>query len=180
MLRPRWRKLALLAHVAASVGWLGAVIVFLAIAIIGLTSGDETTVRGAYLLMEKAAWLTLLPLAGATLLTGLVSSLGTPWGLFQHYWVVIKLALTVLATAILVIYMQTFGAMAANAADPAVALTVVRNPSPVVHAVLALAVLLGASALAVYKPRGMTRYGWRKKGTAGGGALAKEKGPTRT
>lgn len=37
---PRLRKVALTAHVASSVGWLGAVVVFLAIAVVGVTSDD--------------------------------------------------------------------------------------------------------------------------------------------
>ncbi|MDP8974391.1 MAG: DUF2269 domain-containing protein, partial [Actinomycetota bacterium] len=58
---PRLRKFALTAHVVSSVGWFGAVVVFLALAVIGLTSQDAQTVRGAYLVMEPAAWLVLVP-----------------------------------------------------------------------------------------------------------------------
>ena len=64
---PRLRKFALTAHVSCSVGWLGAVAAFLALAVIGLTSQDAQTVRGAYLVMEEAAWLVLVPLAFASL-----------------------------------------------------------------------------------------------------------------
>ena len=162
-LTPRLRKLALTAHVTSSVGWIGAVIVYLALAVVGLTSDDAQTVRGAYLVMDSAASLTLVPLALASLLTGLVSSLGTPWGLFRHYWVLFKLVINLFATVVLLTYMETFRAMAAAAADSTNDLALVRNPSPVVHSVLALLVLLVAAVLAVYKPRGMTRYGWRKQ-----------------
>ena len=162
-LTPRLRKLALTAHVTSSVGWIGAVIVFLALALLGLTSDDAQTVRGVYLVMDPAARLTLVPLALASLLTGLVSSLGTPWGLLRHYWVLFKLAINLFATAILLTYMKTFRAMADVAADASNDLAAVRNPSPLVHSVLALVVLLVAAVLAVYKPRGMTRYGWRKQ-----------------
>jgi hypothetical protein len=82
------RNLALTAHVTSSVGWMGAVLVFLALSVLGLTSRNDLTVRGAYLVMEPAAWLVLVPLAHASLLTGIVMSLGTTWGLFRHYWVV--------------------------------------------------------------------------------------------
>src|SRR5688572_28307362 len=153
---PRLRTFALTAHVTSSVGWLGAVVVFLALAVIGLISQDAQTVRGAYLVMEPAAWFVLVPLAFASLLTGLVMSLGTTWGLFRHYWVLFKLAITAFATLVLLIYMWTFRYMAGVAADPAADLGVVRNPSPALHAVLALLVLLVATILAVYKPRGVT------------------------
>jgi hypothetical protein len=55
----------------------------------------------------------------------------------------------------------TFRQMAGVAADPVVQLGLIRNPSPVVHAVLALSLLLIATWLAVYKPFGVTPYGKR-------------------
>ena len=160
---PGIRSLALTAHVTSSVGWVGAVVVFLALSVVGLTSEDAPTVRGAYLVMEPAARFVLVPLAFASLLTGLVQSLGTAWGLLRHYWVVFKLLITLFATGILLIYMGTFRSMAALAADPGADLDAVRSTSPLLHSVLALLVLLVATVLAVYKPRGMTRYGWRKQ-----------------
>lgn len=160
---PQMRRLALTAHVTASVGWLGAVVVFLALAVIGVTSEDMQTVRGAYLVMEPAAWFVLIPLAVASLLTGLVQSLGTAWGLFRHYWVLFKLLITVFASIVLLLYLETFRVMAGVAADPSAELGVVRNASPVLHASAALLVLLVATVLAVYKPRGLTPYGQRRQ-----------------
>ena len=160
---PGLRKLALTSHIVSSVGWIGAVAAFLALGIVGLTSEDRETVRGAYLVMKPAAWLVLVPLAFASLLTGLVQSLGTTWGLFRHYWVLFKLLINVFATGVLLMYMETFSFMAAVAADPSADLRAVRNESPVLHAALALLLLLAATVLAVYKPRGMTRYGRRKQ-----------------
>jgi hypothetical protein len=163
IMAPRLRKFALTAHVTSSVGFLGAVVVFLALAVIGLTSRDAQTVRGAYLVMEPAAWFILVPLAFASLLTGLVQSLGTTWGLFQHYWVLFKLLINIFATIVLLMYMPTLGYLAGVAADPTVDLGAVRNSSPALHAALALLVLLVATVLSVYKPQGMTRYGRRKR-----------------
>jgi hypothetical protein len=160
---PRLRKFALTAHVTSSVGWLGAVVVFLAISVVGLTSQDAQTVRGAYLVMEPAAWFVLVPLAFASLLTGLVQALGTTWGLFRHYWVLFKLLINLSATIVLLMYMETLSFMAGVAADPSADLGELRNPSPALHTALALLVLLVATVLAVYKPRGMTRYGQRKQ-----------------
>jgi hypothetical protein len=162
-MKPRLRKFVFTAHVTITLGWLGAVVVFLALSVIGLTSQDAQTVRGAYLVMEPAARFVLVPLAFASLLTGIVQSLGTEWGLFRHYWVLFKLLITVFATIVLVIYMETFSFMAGVAADPSADLGVVRNASPRLHAALALLLLLVATVLAVYKPRGMTPYGWRKQ-----------------
>ena len=160
---PRLRQFALTAHVTCSVGWLGAVVVFLALAVIGVTSSQPQTVRGAYLVMEPVAWTVLVPLAFASLLTGLVQSLGTHWGLVRHYWVLFKLLINVVTTGVLLLYLPTFAVMAAAAADPSAALGAVRNPSPVIHAGGALMLLLVAAALSVSKPRGLTRYGWRRQ-----------------
>jgi hypothetical protein len=163
---PGLRRFALTAHVTFSVGWLGAAAAFLALGVVGVTSEDAETVRGAYLVMEPAAWFVLVPLAFASLVSGTVQSLGTSWGLFRHYWVVFKLLITLFATVVLLIYMETFRLMARVAADPSVDLVLVRNASPVLHATLALVVLLVATILAVYKPRGLTPYGWRKQQAA--------------
>ena len=161
---PGVRKLVLTAHVASSVGWLGAVAGFLAIAIVGFTGQDARVVRGAYLVMEPVAWLVLVPLAVASLLTGLALSLGTRWGLFRHYWVLITLLIDVLATVVLALYTQTLGYLAGLAADPDTDLGALQSPSPVLHASAALMLLVVATALSVYKPRGMTLYGRRKQG----------------
>ena len=161
--RPRLRKLALTAHVASSVGWLGAVAAFLGLGVVGLTSRDADTVRGVYLVMEPAAKLVLVPLAFASLLTGVVQSLVTAWGLFRHYWVVFKQLINVVSTVVLLAYMDTFRALADAAADERLGLAALRSVSPVLHAALALLLLLAATVLAVYKPRGVTPYGRRKR-----------------
>lgn len=164
--RPRLRKLALTAHIVSSVGWLGGVLVFLALSVVALTSRDAAVVRAAYLAMESIGWLVLVPLSVASLLTGLVQALATKWGLFVHYWVLMKLAINLVATVVLLLYMQSLGHLAGVAAQPPDAggeLDGLRDPSPVLHAVAALALLLVAATLSVYKPAGLTRYGQRKR-----------------
>jgi hypothetical protein len=161
---PGTRKLALTAHVTASVGWLGAVAAYLALAIAVLASPDARTVRAVYLAMELIVGYVIVPLAVASFLTGLVSSLGTPWGLFRHYWVVFKLLLNVVATLVLLLYTRSIGYFAElAAAAPAEALGGLRHPTHLIHAGAALLVLLVATVLAVYKPRGVTPYGWRRQ-----------------
>jgi hypothetical protein len=163
-LTPRLRKLALTAHVIASVGWLGAVVAFLALSVAGLTSQDPQTVQGAYLVMELTGWVVLVPLSLASLLTGLVCSLGSTWGLFRHYWVLFKLVINVVATIVLLLYMQTLDSLGAVVAATALSgrgFGGLRDPSPVLHAAAALLLLLVATTLAIYKPRGMTGYGQR-------------------
>ena len=102
-------------HVTASVGWLGAVVAFLALAVAGLATGDPQLARGAYLAMDVTAWFVIVPLCFASLATGIV-------GPSDHRALRAQL---------------------------------------VVDSAVAVLVLIVATALAVYKPRGMTRYGRR-------------------
>jgi hypothetical protein len=158
---PGARKLALVAHVGSSVGWLGAVVTSLAVGVAGLASADGETVRAAYLLLEPIGWYALIPLSVASLLTGLIQSLGTAWGLLRHYWVVAKLLLNLIATAVLLLYTRTLEYLAdlARAAVSPVQVDQLRDPSPVAHAAAAVLLLLVALVLSIYKPRGLTTYG---------------------
>jgi len=162
---PRLRKFALTAHVTFSVGWIGAVGGFLALAVAGLFSGDDQIVRAAYLSMELITWFVIVPLAFAALFTGLVESLGTPWGLFRHYWVLGKFVITILATFLLLFHTQPMGRVADVAREATFSSADVGRLQIqlVADAGLALLALLAATTLAVYKPGGMTPYGVRKQ-----------------
>lgn len=161
---PRLRKFALTAHITFSVGWLGAVVPYLALAIAGLTSRDAQMARAAYLSMELIGWYVIVPLSLAALLTGLVQSLGTAWGLFRHWWILVKLMLTTGATFILLQHMHAVSRMSRVAAEVTLAGADFRalRVQLVVHAAGGLLVLLTATALSVFKPWGMTAYGRRK------------------
>lgn len=163
---PRLRKLVLATHLTVSVGWIGAVVAFLALAFVARATQDDQTLRGAWMGMESIGRFVLVPLSVSSLLSGLVMSLGTKWGLFRHYWVLLSLVLTTLATVILVQHMPTvsfFAAMAkgSDSAD----LPALRNglQGEFLHGGGGLVVLLIVQVLNVYKPPGMTGYGWRKQ-----------------
>ena len=155
-MNPRLRKLALTAHLACTLGWLGALTGFLALAIVGLAAPEMRTMQACYVAMGLIAWFVIVPLAHGALATGLVQALGTPWGLFRHYWVVAKLALTVLALAILVLKMGPISHLAAAADEgfPGTDLFGLRV-SVMAHAAGGVAVLLAIAAIAVYKPTGL-------------------------
>ena len=159
---PRLRRFALTVHLTSSVGWIGAVIAYLALGVSSVTSQDGQAVRAAWIAMELIGWFVIVPLALASLLTGLVMSLGTPWGLFRHYWVLITLVLTILATVILLLHMPDVSVLAnlVRAADGA---DLAGHGGDLVHAGGGLLVLLVITVLNVYKPRGLTPYGWRKQ-----------------
>jgi hypothetical protein len=165
MMKPSLRKAALTAHVTASVGWLGVVVAFLALAVAGLISQDDQRVRAAYLAMDVTAWYIIVPSSVVSLVTGLVQALGTPWGLFRHYWVVIKLLITVLATLFLLVHLRPIGHLAHAVSETTLAqgeLAGLRIQL-VADAAAALLALLVTTALSVYKPPGMTSYGRRKQ-----------------
>ena len=164
LMKPGLRKFALTAHITTSVGWLGAVVGFLAHAIASMTMDDAEMLRTAYFFMELTLWYILLPLCVASLVTGLIQSLGTKWGLFQHYWVLVKFLLTVFATIILLTFMRGFDL-------PTIAVETTASgtqsgghgaASPVLHAAGGLVLLLVAVVLSVYKPWGKTPYGRRR------------------
>ena len=163
-LSPPLRKAALAVHLTVSVGWIGAVAAYLALDVAAATSGDVATLRAAYLGMGLIAGSVIVPLAVATLVTGLVVSLGTKWGLLRHWWVLVSLALTIFATVVLLVEIGTIAAYAAVAADPSSTEAVLRGlGTTLVHSVGGSLVLLIVLVLNVYKPVGLTPYGWRKQ-----------------
>ena len=159
---PGLRKLMLTVHLAASVGWIGAVLAYLALGLRAVTSRDTQTMRAAWVAMELIGWYVIVPLACAALLTGLIMGLGTRWGLFRHYWVLFSLVLTIVATAVLLLHMPTVSATA-DVAQQAQGANLDQLGGDLFHPSVGLAVLLVIQVLNVYKPRGMTPWGWRRQ-----------------
>ncbi len=160
---PALRRLAITAHVSFSIGWVGAIAAFLVLSIAGLTSNSADVVRGAYISMDLIGRFAILPMCFAALATGLIQALGTPWGLFRYYWVLIKFGLTIVATILLL--QHYFGAVAAAAerVSGAVSPDLIPLKVELVRApALAIALLLFIATLGVYKPWGLTAYGRRR------------------
>ncbi len=161
---PGVRKFTLAVHLSVSIGWMGAVAGYLALDVTSATSADPAMLRTAYIGMDLIARTVIVPLAVASLATGLAISLGTKWGLFRHYWVLISLVLTILATGVLLIETRTIGHYAAVAADPATSSDALRAlGNTLVHSIGGTLVLIVILVLNLYKPEGMTPYGWRKQ-----------------
>jgi len=166
---PHVRKLTITTHVAFSVGWLGATAAFLALSIAGLTSHDAEVVRGACLSMNLISKFVIIPMSLAAMATGLLQALGTPWGLFRYYWILVKFGLAILATSALLMHQfavmgeaarRVSGAAAEGLFSPnllSLKTELVRAPS------VAIVFLLTATTLGVYKPWGLTRYGRHKQ-----------------
>lgn len=166
MIMPPWlRKLALVVHVTASVGWTGSVAAFLALAVVGLQSQDAILVSSMYLAMDVTAGYVIVPLSVASLASGVVQSLGTSWGLFKHYWVLAKLLITVVSTFLLITHTEGIRYMAEVVGQMALGSGDLRGlrVQLAVDAAAAIGALLVTTLLSVYKPRGLTPYGWRKQ-----------------
>ena len=159
---PAIRKLALTVHLTSSIGWIGAVIAYLVLGVAAVTRSDVQTVRAAWTAMDVTGWWVIVPLAIMALATGVVMSLGTHWGLFRHYWVLISLALTVLCTVVLVLHMPTVSVMARRA-QQAEGAELRALGGDLFHPGAGLLLLLAVTVLNVYKPTGLTSYGWRKQ-----------------
>ncbi|MEK6985997.1 MAG: hypothetical protein AABX89_06420 [Candidatus Thermoplasmatota archaeon] len=163
MMTPRQVRLSLTVHVVASVGWLGAVAAFLVLAVAGLQSADAQAVRGLYVAMDITARWAIVPFAFASLATGIIHSLGTPWGLVRHYWVAAKLAITLVLTVLLLLHLRPIG----HLADVVEATTLASGELDglrlqlVAQAAAALIALVVATMLSIYKPKGLTPRGWR-------------------
>ena len=133
------RKLGLTAHVTASVGWLGAVIAYLALAVASLE--DAELFRG----LEVVGWRVIVPLAVATLVTGLVQSLGTEWKFFRFWWVAAKLGLATVGTTVLLIHLSGLDWSGGD---------LEAREHTILHAAGGVAILLAATVLSIYKPWG--------------------------
>ncbi|MCA1702943.1 MAG: DUF2269 domain-containing protein [Actinobacteria bacterium] len=161
---PGLRKFALALHIIVSVGWVGAVAAYIALDVTTAIGRDVQMLRAAYVGMGLIAGSVIVPLAVASLVTGLVVSIGTKWGLFRHYWVVVSLVLTVFASAVLIVETRTINALAAVAADPAASAQDLHAlGSTLPHSVGGTLVLVAVLVLNVYKPAGLTPYGWRRQ-----------------
>jgi len=149
---PALRKFVLTAHVASSVGWLGAVVAFFALAVVGLKG-----VASSYFAMNVIGLWVIVPMSIGSILTGLVHSLGTDWGLVRHWWVLSKFVLALGATVLLLLHQFTAVSEAARRAGAGVPVGRV-GVQLAGDSTLALLVLLVATTLSVYKPWGKTRF----------------------
>lgn len=165
-LSPSLRKLVLTLHVLTTMGWLGAAAAYIPIAAYVLSHQDAQLVRSAVQIMDLVANLIVVPVAFASLLTGAALALGTKWGLFRHYWITFKLIFTIFAVFMLVAYTQELGHAASIAANRTLTsedLRILQSPIHIIHPTGGLLIVVLATVLSVYKPKGLTRYGWRKQ-----------------
>jgi hypothetical protein len=162
------RKLVLTVHVVVSVGWIGIEAGLLALCLTGLYTRDPEVLRTAYIAAGLCGGIFLVPVSMGTLVTGILLSVGTPWGLARHYWVLVKFVLTVALAAggILVLSRRLQEAAIRVSEVPLNTLTsadVGALRFQIVAAVsVALLLLVTATTLSIYKPWGRTWFGRRE------------------
>jgi hypothetical protein len=162
------RKLVLTVHVVVSVGWIGIEAGLLTLGLTGLNTRDPELPRTAYVAAGLFGGIFLVPVSMGTLVTGILFSVGTPWGLARHYWVLVNFVLTVALAAggILVLNRRLQEASVRVSEGPLNTLTsadVGALQFQIVAAVsVALPLLVMATTLSVYKPWGRTWFGPRK------------------
>jgi hypothetical protein len=162
LMPPAVRRGALALHVVCSIGWIGAAAAYLALGVAAQVSGQPQTVRAAWIGMELTGWFVIVPLGCLAFLTGLLMAVGTPWGLIRHYWVLIALTLTTVALAVLILHMPSVSATAALARSADDRATT-QLGGDIIHPAVGLIVLVVVAVLNIFKPRGLTAYGQRRR-----------------
>ncbi|MEU8307867.1 hypothetical protein AB0C84_30310 [Actinomadura sp. NPDC048955] len=156
--RPPVRKTVTVVHVVASVALLGEVWGLVLLNLTAALTDDATLAHSAYRLMGVLVFGGGIPLSLTALVTGVALATGSAWGLARHYWVLAKLVLLI-AVILAGMLLFTPGAMADATAGGAPA-AAGRQWEQVAVVSCQLAMLLTATTLSVFKPRG--RVGRRR------------------
>jgi hypothetical protein len=150
----------LVAHIATSVGFFGAVLVFFCLAVTGLSSAESSLANASYAVMSQIIWLVIVPLAVLSLAVGVLQSVRSPWGLARHYWVLVKLIMSVAITAVLLAQTPTIDRLGDAGMRAAISnADFGARYSVMVHSGAGLMVLLVVLILSVAKPSGRTPWG---------------------
>jgi hypothetical protein len=149
-LTPRWRKALLTVHIVTSVGWLGISAVLVTLGAAGAAGADPEVVYPAIGLIGTVL---LTPLVVAAWVFGVLSSLLTPWRVFKHWWVVVKLVATTILTVLVLFLLGPTLRLAATGAALAPEAHEQLLAAPIVQTVA----LIVITVLSTYKPWGRLR-----------------------
>ncbi|MFF4761997.1 DUF2269 domain-containing protein [Streptomyces sp. NPDC001292] len=155
------RRAFLVVHVVASASWLGLALGLLALGTAATTTQSAVTVETSVRAMKLFADWLLLPVAFLTLLSGLVLSLGTPWGLARHRWVYTKFWLTLATTTATVFALRPEVNSAVEAVAAGEPLSGFRGV--LMGPVVSLTAYVFMTVISVLKPWGLTRRGRRHR-----------------
>ncbi|MGK5683775.1 hypothetical protein [Actinoplanes sp. URMC 104] len=173
-LSPRSRKLFLWLHVGLSVSWLGLSMAMLVLSLVGQFTDDRVLGHDAYRIMHLFDLVIVIPMVFLAIVSGLVVSLGTKWGLIRNKWVLTKLILSLAIPSVAGFQHHWISRLTERTADGAT--TDPGGLAPVLTLCMAgyAVILWTATALSVWKPWGKTRWGRRaieaRRGRPGGAA----------
>lgn len=161
-LKRRARKVWLTLHVGLSVGWLGISMAMATLAIAGATSDSHVVRHGSYVFMHLFDLAIVIPSVFVAIITGVVVSLGTPWGLVKHWWVLLKFLIALSLPIVATLESGWIQELEVRTEDPAA------EPGglglALVICMLCFAALLWtAVVLSIFKPGGKTRWGRRAR-----------------
>jgi hypothetical protein len=156
------RRLLITLHVALSVGWLGASMVMLTLAITARASQSGGPARSAYWAMHLLADVLLIPLSLSVLLIGLAVAATSPWGLLRHRWVLVKLIATCAAVTLSLLALPVMTGIAYRDATWH-ALGAERDAGTrlVIASSISVALYLSLTTISILKPWGPTARGRR-------------------
>ena len=155
------RRVVLLVHLTASLGWFGADVVLGVLAVTGFVSDDPARVAACYTALHVFAVPVLLTLGLGSLGSGLLLGLASRWGVLRTRWVLVKLGINLVLVALVPVLLQPRLAEVARQArrvDPGLAERLGRIPLDLLFpAVVSGTALVVAAVLALWKPWGPTR-----------------------
>ncbi len=144
-------------------GWFGMALAMSGLSVVGVLN-DGALAQSAWALMHLFDLALVIPLVLASIATGLVLSLWTPWGLVQHWWVLAKFVISVSIVAVAASW-ESF-IVRALAEEPPVLSAAQRHE----HALQLMVCMLSFSVslalatwLSTWKPNALTP--WRRRGT---------------
>ena len=156
------RRTLVTLHVALSVGWLGASMVMLTLAIAGRASQRPADVRSAYWAMHLLADVLLIPLSLSVLLIGVLVAVTSPWGLLRYRWVLVKLIATCAAVLLSLLALPAMTRIAhQDATQHALAAAQDVGTRLIIASSVSVALYLSLTAISILKPWGRTAHGRR-------------------
>jgi hypothetical protein len=155
------RRVVLLVHLVASLGWLGADVVLGVLAVTGFTADDPALVAASYTALHAFAVPVLLVAGLSSLTSGVVLGLTSRWGVVRTRWVLVKLGINVVLVTLVPLLLHprlVEAARQASTVDADLTHRLGRIPLDLLFpAVVSGTALLVAAVLSIWKPWGPTR-----------------------
>ncbi|AJY73524.1 hypothetical protein [Paenibacillus beijingensis] len=138
----------------------GVAIVFLILSITAANTNDEGVLKACYASMHLLAETSVRASTIGALVTGILLSVLTQWGLFRFYWIIVKEGLTILAIVLgpVGMYFWTLKAVTMTSAE---GLGALQNPSFHVNSgqlwtgiILQILSIAAMFVISVFKPWG--------------------------